>query len=876
MKPGRTANCPTIVTFELSLLEVPYQEDGTCVSHHLSLHQGANWRIRLTAEHTTSRALLRQLNNTQWPITGRDEFNMRTIWSRATQDHGRHCRPCVRAASILARRSVTATRPDRRKVAPSHVFTACYSAIMATAAVADAAAKDRRRKELDRKIDDARHKLATLLEQAPTYDPKQTRDGPYVLHNASRTPRGIYEALTSICVMPSRLLKEASRRGNRAGYLRPLMKELRLPEEQEWWKSRPSRLDEFEVMIADEEAAANAIPRPREPVNVIQFSKERERINNLVDQLLVETYRGPDGTPQTPDLLESAWNNIRMLRSSGYPNYQHADLNPSAAAEARRDLSVVTRNIFRDWKAFKDDLLAISGRDGRVVGPGLLAVYNKRREYFVGKICHNLLIARFAPGIYNYNTLICGFKRVGESRFGQAVVDSLLDSRLRPTPMTLVSLLQHYNQGDIVGFYNIIRRITGDDARGVLLRQKRVTEVKDNPALFRWAQNADAAVGHGFVTERPEVSEVVIEALLDRLIDFRMVRHAATVLAACLRESWAIRTRYVRRVVGLCVAQVDRIAAVELLRILLRDVEQFSHIIAASVSGHHGALLKHIYRLVQICDSSAERDLVIRSGKAQSTSLSKHLSWSSRVNYLRTALWSAFAEQRVDAIASCANSLSAVLTSDRMDERQLESLSASMETIQQRQQTIDVENQRFQALARIDWITMECEVNKSKILSLEHNLIQILFQDAESQRLDYRFDPSIPLEDRLRLLSPTEISQVRLVWSGVRALIHKAEELEKETEYILYDTLPVLERKRLWKQKRERVFAVGPLVEHWSRYLHGLSRRWEELRSGLSTAGSARVSPRDGGLATGHCTSRAAFFESSKPLDRVKIPVPAV
>lgn len=752
------------------------------------------------------------------------------------------------------------------------MFTACYSAIMATAAVADAAAKDKRRKELDSKLDDARDKLAILLEQAPAYDPKQTRDGPYVLHNANRTPLGIYAALSSICVMPSRLLKEASRRGNRAAYLRSLTKELGVREGREWWKTPPSRLDELDEMIAEEETAGEAVRRPREPVNVIQFSKQRENINNLVDQLLVETYRAPDGTSQTPDLLESAWNNIRMLRSSGYPNYQHADMDPAAAAEARRDLSVVTRNIFRDWKAYKDGLLAISRRDGRV-DPRHLAKYIKRREYFVGKLCHNLLIARFAPGIYNYNTLICGFKRIGEPRFGQAVVDSLLDGRLEPTPMTLAVLLQHYNQGDVIGFYNIIRRITGDDARGVLLRRRRVTDVKDNPALLRWARNTDAAVGRGFVTERPEVNEVVIEALLDRLIDFRMVRHAATVLAACLRESYAISTRYVRRVVALCVAQVDRIAAVELLRSLLRDVDQFSHIITASISGGHGALLKHINRLVQICDSSAIRDLVTRAPDTQCTSLSNDLGFSSRVSYLRTALWSAFAERQVEEIASCANSLSAVLASERMDAEQLEPISARMGRIAQRHHEAEAENRRFQTLARIDWLTTECEVNKSKVLSFEHRLIHILFRDSEFERLSVRLDPVIPLEDRLQVLSPREIAEARSVWLAVSVLAKKANELEEQTERILYDTLPVLERKQLWRQwwKRERVFAVAPLVEHWSRYLHGLSRQWEELESETACA-----SPREKGSRIGQDEFGAAFFEGRQPLDRVKIPVPAV
>ncbi|OIW27500.1 hypothetical protein CONLIGDRAFT_682546 [Coniochaeta ligniaria NRRL 30616] len=747
---------------------------------------------------------------------------------------------------------------------------------MGTAAVADSAVKDQRRKELDTKIEDARDKLAILLEQAPAYDPKRTRDDPYVLHNANATPPGIYEALTSICVAPIRLLKGASRRGNRTSYLRPLRRELRLQEESEWWKTPPSRMDEVQEMIVEEEMVGDNAHR--EPMNVIQFSKLGETINNLVDQLLVETYRRPDGTPRTPDLLESAWNNIRMLRSSGYPNYRHADLDPVAAAEARRDLSVVTRNIFRDWKTLKDGFLRISGRDGRIMNPQHAAIYRKRREYFVGKICHNLLIARFAPGIYNYNTLISGFTRVGEPRFGQAVVDSfLLNSRLKPTRMTVVSLLHHYRQGDIVGFYNILRRITGDDSRGLLLRRKPVADVKGDRLLFRWAQQADAVVDHGFVTQRTKIDEPVLEAILDRLIDFRLVRHATTVLGACIREGCAISSRYVRRVVGLCVAQVDRVAAVELLRIFLRDVEKIGPMITASTSGRHKGLPRRLLQLVQICDSNAALRLIVHARETQPTTL-RNLDWSFRVNYLRTALWTAFAEQWVHNISSCASLLRAALASGRLDEDRLAEISAMMErTMQQRQET-EVENQKYQALARIDWITTLCEVNGSKILGFEHDMVRILFGGRpENAQYDYHMDRRLPLEDRLRRLSSREVGEIRNARSIVETYLSMAKELEKKTEHVLYDALTSRERRHLWKRwwRRDQVFAVGPLVEHWSRYLHVLSRQWKELGSGPLTSSSGYVGTAEKPLSHGDDEFQGAFFESRGPLDRVKIPVPA-
>lgn len=802
---------------------------------------------------------------------------MHIIWSRAAQTRGCHCRPCARAASILARQSVTATRPARRKVGPSQIFAACYSAVTDAAAVADAVLKDQRRKELDSEIEDSRDKLAVLLQQAPVYDPKRTLDLPFVLHNTDTTPLGVYEAISSICVKPIRLLREASRRGNRASDLKPLRKDLDIDEESEWWKTHPSRMDEVEKMIVEEEMLG--LNTHREPTNAHQFSRIRKTINSLVDRLLVETYRAPDGTPQTPDLLESAWNNIRMLRSSGYPNYQHSDLDPAAAVEARRNWSAVTRNIFRDWKSLKEHFLEISGRDGRIVNPEHAAIYRRRREYFVGKICHNLLIARFAPGIYNYNTLISGFNRVGESRFGRTVVYTLLfRDRLIPTRMTTVSLLQHYSQGNIVGFYNILRRITGDDSRGLLIRRKPVEDVRADRLLSRWAQEADVVIGDGFVTQRAEVDEAILEAILDGLIDFRLVRHATAVLGACIRENCAISSKYVRRVVALCVAQVDRVAAVELLRIFLHDVEKIRPMITASTPDRPQALPRSLLRLTQICDGSAAIPVVAQPTKTQPATFPHNLDWSFRVGYLRTALWTAFAEQWVDDIASCAKSLRTALQSRPMEEDWLDKISTRMERIMERRQNEEAENWKYQALARIDLIRTLCEVNESKILGFEHEMVRTLLgHPLEDDGYDCRTDRRLVPEERLRLLCRSKIYKIVKGQTVVDTFYDIAKELEEKTKNILFDTLPDEERLNLWKQRQRRgqILAVGPLLELWSRFLHVPSRPGEEAEVGLPTCTSSCIEHTGKSSSHGDGERRRAFFESSELLGHVKIPIPA-
>jgi hypothetical protein len=147
----------------------------------------------------------------------------------------------------------------------------------------------------------------------------------------------------------------------------------------------------------------------------------------------------------------------------------------------------------------------------------------------------------------------------------------------------------------------------------------------------------------------------------------------------------------------------------------------------------------------------------------------------------------------------------------------------------------------------------------------------------EDQQYDYRMDRRLPLEDRLRLLTGREIGEIRYARSIVNAYLKIAKELEKKTEHILYDTLSSRERRHLWKQswRRDQVFAVGPLVEHWSRYLRALGRQWEELGSDRWTTSSPGVGAKEKPLPVGDDEFREEFFQSREPLDRVKIPIPA-
>src|SRR5450432_2622353 len=79
---------------------------------------------------------------------------MQVIWSRVAQTSSCRCNACLHSATKLARRTTTAA--SKRQLKASDVFTLCYSAMFATAAVVDAKRKDERRKQWDRAIEEAK------------------------------------------------------------------------------------------------------------------------------------------------------------------------------------------------------------------------------------------------------------------------------------------------------------------------------------------------------------------------------------------------------------------------------------------------------------------------------------------------------------------------------------------------------------------------------------------------------------------------------------------------------------------------------------------------------------------------------------------------
>lgn len=535
---------------------------------------------------------------------------MQSLWSRAAQAHLCTCRTC---AHVAIRRTTTAG--PRRRPNLSEVFTAFYTTILGTAAVLDATYKDGRRKDLDRKIEDQRRSLAQLREAsslssaAAIRSRTQQDDVDYLIQQLQEqqqddveflppavmrqeVPLNAIDALKSICKTDDALTRHAESKRDLYIFLRTMHR----------WYDPDERLGiryaaylgpslDSVVQAVDEEAAeggaaGSRLLRARIPLSHAQFEQYHAMINRMVDKLIKQSYFDeipwdPERTRRNYESLDSAWTAIRMLRSEGYPRYNHPSVDEAAARQAHEHLAGVIRQLFEDWNKDKQ---------------------KAKPKFQVAKICYNMLVSPYPPTIHHYNMLLIGFTLKNAHNLTDIVVESLLeDSRLRPTPQTIVCLLLHYRRKrDIHGFYSIIRRMMALDNRGMLIRRKWYEDVVKIPGLHGWANlpEVTTSLKANWVIERPERDQNIYETLVSSLLGFGRVKDAVKVFIGSLQERLGTSVELFIYLVNQCMYRLDAPAAEIMLRGLIDNAGVMALLILRSNCPRR--LAEHIYPILNM------------------------------------------------------------------------------------------------------------------------------------------------------------------------------------------------------------------------------------------------------------------------------------
>ncbi|KAK4181149.1 hypothetical protein QBC36DRAFT_318732 [Triangularia setosa] len=751
---------------------------------------------------------------------------MISLWSMAARLQGCHCQACHRAANTIARQSpmtramplmTSAQTHGRRKVLASDVFTACYTAIMATAAVFDAGQKDRRRRELDQKIEETKQSLAALAE---------ANGHSLEMGQASETPEPsldlIAEAtqqLSSSSVSentvesPPQQPRQAGRR--RRPIPRPQPEQKKPPRPPQTLRYVLNRICKTRVVtpyqksvklrrpatgfatlstlseaMAEEEAMMK--PLTPEPETEAARIKTVAMVNSLVDRLIQVAYwkteKEAPGTHPALNSPDSAQTMVKMLRSDGNPGYKDPFLDAEDAAAQRARLNEANMKVISQFNPW-------------------------RRERFVAKICFNILTCDVSPSIQNYNNLIWGFTNLGEHDLAQAVVDSFLNvSRFRPTQATLLCLLYHYRAShDMVGFYTILRRFFGHDSRGMRLRRRvAVTHYKRDRQQginrLGWAVEGDVARIRGYYIQRVPLSQPIMEAIIEGLLDFERTLDAVMLLQACLNESWTPNADLFKRLCEIIVAHGDWVSAKALILGHLAKLNQTTFLFLGSENGKRPALL----------NSSSARQL--RRVLTMTRTLwihNRETYWlqpdQRRLGHLETALWIQEVQSNLHFERYTTRRLQSILcsgqplTADRID-----LASSIVNNIAKRHRSEAEYLIRLETRETISAIKRQCALTKQWREQAEHGICEWLarrFRFGALRRTEGYLNPAIPFTKRFR-------EALRFATPGtaeyeIAGIFKEAQELEQEMKITLARALP----PRYIEELKLRLTQSGDM--HW-------------------------------------------------------------
>lgn len=502
----------------------------------------------------------------------RNASGMQSLWSRAAPAHICSCRACAHATGTPMRLASAAMSPLRNPRLAG-TSTTWYTTIRGTSSVLSAHYKDARRTKLGGKTAPSSNSLASLRRLSSSLAGDQDDDGRAASTGqllgtimASSLSGDSIEILKSICKMDDALVRHTESRPVFAKFLRAMHKSYDPRQtlgDTTFLRLGPkATLDMITDSIKEKSQPGGSIHR--ESMTIQQFERYHGMINKLVDSLISQSYY--DEIPEDPDAahrqlnsLDSAWTAMRLLRSEGYPRYNHPKLNPTAAEVGRAKLTDMLWTLFESWDE------------------------STRPKFRVAKICYNLLVCPVPPTIHHYNALILGFTRKGAHNLADLVVESLLDeSRLRPTSETVACLLLHYRyKNDIIGFYGIIRRMMAIDNRGLLIRRRWYEEVLQIPDLRKWAKEPEvtASLKGNWVIERPMRNRDIYEALVSGLLHFGRVKDAAKVFVASVQEKWGISVELFIQLLRQCFYTLNAPAADILLRGFIENAEVMTRLV---------------------------------------------------------------------------------------------------------------------------------------------------------------------------------------------------------------------------------------------------------------------------------------------------------
>lgn len=508
------------------------------------------------------------------------------MWSRAAQlqlQSSCRCRLCLHTGAnlgnTLIRRSTTAA--SRRRASAADLFTACYTTILGSAAIIDAHRKDAKRKELDRRLEQARAVSTSTTPSTQPDDPLNDNFEEIFAPYSSRSngPNGpnlywrqppSYQSKTE-----SSLLQE----------LAAFCNITRNPSGRSSWMQDQIDWVRVEASIVAEEHDPEIVLR--EPKDPDQMQRTTDTITQLVDDLLTQlgthrsdsTESADDAAQQNAQVGKTIIQELDDVRwSLYYPSYRKSQQDPEGSRRFRAFLSDAVRRIFNHAT---DPVEA------------------------VGRICYNLLISEYSPTMHTYNAMIAGFNRIHRPDLAQVVINSYIQHTAWPaTQQTMVCLLYHYRAtNDIQGLRDVVARMRGVRDTGFnfcIVNKERIYTYD----WLEWASKYCASRKYAFV-ERAHRGSEVFDGIIRGWLHHGDVTAASMTFIACVRSGSFIPIQTLYQLFAACLAAVDHSTARQMIRGIVKNLQNFykmiNHIIRQSTAAMSLRVLDCLSKLVHIC-----------------------------------------------------------------------------------------------------------------------------------------------------------------------------------------------------------------------------------------------------------------------------------
>ncbi|OCK97632.1 uncharacterized protein K441DRAFT_655503 [Cenococcum geophilum 1.58] len=491
---------------------------------------------------------------------------MHTLWSRAIQTrYTCRCASCISNTTALARRATIVA--GRRLGRPGPSSTLLYSTIFATAAIVDGRAKRNRRDQWDAAISSAKESVnpakdsvewtSTVegdVEGTDAWFPESWK-APWLDGSDIK----LVNRTVGMEVINDGIIDLEQRSGNDLeGDIEDLWELLAGGTRMDWPLNTGAKLILHHLppqsLWAPDHIRAKALRRRR------CAWKKMRRIEMSVAKLvygLLERIKLYGQSEVAVNALPVSVQSVAALEPEEF-HISANDISLCLASVIQTPIDLVDKvhspNVVRP--TYSQDVHGEFHAICDEMNNALQSIFRhrptepERAKVLVAKICHNLLVSPAPPDIQTYNILITGFARLEQPDLCSVVIDSLLETKIRPNEITCAAILDFYTRtNQPTEFSNFVALMRGIN-QGLMLAKPDI-----------WINNAGKSrlvhLSNGKTVQRVHQSPLIFDVLMHGVLRFAGCDRAMEIYHEMKSDGWGLGSKGLMMFLEDCAKQND-------------------------------------------------------------------------------------------------------------------------------------------------------------------------------------------------------------------------------------------------------------------------------------------------------------------------------